>query len=74
MLPRLEAEEAMHMANQIAVGSGTLEKASHERVRAAWETAARPPSTTRSRRPAAATPDVLVGMGIGYRVVPKTTP
>lgn len=63
MLPRLRAEEAMAMATQIGIGTGSLGKSDSRRVQAEWERAA----NDGQRAVVKATPADLQAVGIGVR-------
>ncbi len=66
MLPRLSAEESMRAANQIAYGTGNLEKDTARRMADRWTQQANP-----QQRAAKATPQQLGSMGIKVRSVAR---
>lgn len=67
MLPRLQALDSIRMANQIAVGTGSLEKETSQSLTRAWERAAQP---ERAKAPVV-TPQNARAIGIGFRRVAK---
>lgn len=66
MLPRLKAEESMRASQEIAVGTGSLDRHESRRVTGAWVATATA-ADTRKQRPTSA---ALAAMGIGFTIVP----
>jgi uncharacterized protein involved in response to NO len=64
MLPRLQAEDAVHAVTVGALGAGTMEKYEAQRVMHRLLRAARPRVTAHKAAPAD-----LAAVGIGYHVV-----
>lgn len=67
MLGRLKAEEAMHTANQIGVGTGSLERAHATALIDGWKRSAVPPRP----QTMAEVLSVFAKQGVGVRLVPK---
>lgn len=61
MMPRLQAEEALHEATVVAYATGHLENGRD--MLALWKKAAGAPDA----KPVRATPDALAAVGIGVR-------
>lgn len=69
MLPRLQADEAFAGAEQVAIGTGSVEARASKAITARWSRAI---EDGRRRSPAVkATPRVLGALGIGVRRVPR---
>jgi hypothetical protein len=66
MLPRLSAEESIRATNQIAVGTGNLEKDARRQLVATWSQ-----QSQSNRRPVKASVQQLGAIGIGVRVARK---
>lgn len=71
MMPRLEAEESLLVAQRVALGSGSYKKDDARRLTHRWTNQARGPRISESA--AAVNPRELAGMGIGFRRRPKGT-
>lgn len=69
MLPKLEAEEAMSMADQVAFGTGACKPTQAREIAAGWRKHAAIATRPRRAQPATALPQ----MGIGVRQVKKKT-
>jgi hypothetical protein len=69
VMPRLQAEDAMRMAEVVAVGTGNLEKGDSQRVQARWREALEGDRPA-SRKPPA--PDFLALHGIGFKKESRT--
>jgi hypothetical protein len=69
MLPRLEAEESLLAVQRGLVGSAALKRETASGVVREWQRTAAPAGTQpRARR---LRPEMVGGLGIGYRVVTK---
>jgi len=66
MIPRLQAEEALQAVSVTALGTGSMQASDAREAKARLARAA---TGGRREKPRAATPDDLVAMGIGVRVV-----
>lgn len=71
MLPQLQAEESLLMAERLAVGTGAMEKGERRRLMRSWRRAAQAAPALSARTFLASPPEALAAMGIGVRRVPR---
>lgn len=65
MLPRLAAEEAFAVAEQVAIGTGCIDRDDAKRVTARWLEAAHRTAV----KPKKIRPEMLRAFGIGFQIV-----
>lgn len=73
MMPRLQAEEALHTVETVMIGTGSFKEEHLHEVRQTMERWRRAKDSTGERvKPVKADPNTLAALGIGIRFVPVT--
>lgn len=71
MLPKLQAQESLLMAERLGVGTGAVSVPKQREIRRSWNAEANRGGGKRPRTKVA--PEQLGAMGIGFKRVPKRT-